>query len=147
MLFQSTSVLAASLVFAIPFIQDCDLGPSGGGETDEDDDNDEDDEDDDNDDWEPGNECEPEEDDSECRSCLRSSCCDGVQACDDDRSCSCVLGCMSDDSAGLAVCARSRCEVTDITAALEPLTRYCAVDESCGGRWGCEGTLGLPKPQ
>lgn len=134
MLFQSASVLAASLVFAIPFIQECGHEPWGGG-------------DEGGDEGGPGTECEPEEGEQECRSCLRSACCDGVQACDDERSCSCVLDCMSDASAGLEACARARCDVSDVAAALEPLTRWCAVDESCGGPRICEGTEDLPKPQ
>ncbi|MCY0990611.1 hypothetical protein OV203_25940 [Nannocystis sp. ILAH1] len=134
MLFHSASVLAASLVFAIPFIHECDLEPSGGG-------------DEGGDDGGPGTECVPEEDEPECRSCLRIACCDGVQACDDERSCSCVLDCMSDASTGLEACARARCDVRDVAAALEPLTRICAVDESCGGPRICEGTEELPKPQ
>ncbi|WAS94908.1 hypothetical protein [Nannocystis punicea] len=132
MLFQSSSVLAASLVFAIPFLQECPHGPSGGDDGGYDD---------------GGSGCEPVEEEPECRSCLRIACCDGVQACEDERSCSCVLDCMSDASTSLAACARSRCDVLDVTAALEPLTRFCAVDESCGGPRICEGTEELPKPQ
>jgi hypothetical protein len=142
MLFQPSSVLAASLVFAIPYIHACPVGPSGGDDGGYDDGGYDDGGYDDG-----GGECEPKEDDPECRSCLRIACCDGVQACEDERSCSCVLDCMSDASASLSACARSRCDVLDVAAALEPLTRICAVDESCGGPRICEGTEELPHPQ
>lgn len=131
MLFNSASVFAASLVFAIPLINTCENDPSGGddGGVDE------------------GDECLPEENDSECRSCLRISCCAGIDACENDRQCSCVVDCMSDARVGLETCARARCEVDDVAAALEPLARVCAIDESCGGPRYCQGTEELPSPQ
>jgi len=128
--FHSASILAASLVFAIPFINTCETVPSGSDGGDD-----------------GGVECVPEESEPECRSCLRISCCDGIQACEGDLACDCVVDCMSDSSVGLEACARSRCDVLDVTAALEPLSRICAIDESCGGPRICQGVGELPAPQ
>ncbi|MBZ5708456.1 hypothetical protein [Nannocystis pusilla] len=133
MLVHPASVLAATFVFTIPFIQTCD---TPGGEVPVE-----------NDTTEPGVECEPEEGEPECRSCLRIACCDGLAACEDDRTCSCVVDCMSDSRVGLEECARTRCDAFDLTAALEPLSRICAIDESCGGPRICEGTQELPLPR
>lgn len=132
MAFHSASILAASLVFAVPFIDTCETVPSSDSGDGGDD---------------GGGECVPQESEPECRSCLRISCCDGIQACEGDRACDCVVDCMSDSRVSLEACARARCDVSDVAAALEPLSRICAIDESCGGPRICEGTQELPWPQ
>lgn len=131
MLFHHASILAAGLVFAIPYLDDCDCQYDPGGEVPGEDD--------------PGTECEPDEGESECRSCLRISCCDGMAACESDFACDCVVDCMSDSSVGLEECARSRCDVLDLTAALEPMNRICAIDESCVEPRICRSAPELPR--
>lgn len=135
MLLNHTTIMMASLVLVVPYYQDCDCEYDPeieiGGE--------------DNEDPKPGkphrpdddpDKCEdPEDEETYCRSCLRTECCEGLVACEDDADCSCMIGCMG-ESGDRSLCART-CSVTDITAALDPLTRYCEVEEQCGGRYYC----------
>lgn len=138
MLFNHVHVLAASLVLFIPYVQDCDceFDPQIPGQVN-----------DDGDDNDDGDYCEPYEEDSECRSCLRTTCCEGLDACEGNRTCRCVVDCMETPGVDLAACARERCDTDDLALALAPMTRWCAIDESCVGPRYCEAPDEKPLPQ
>lgn len=140
MLFNHVHVFAASLVLVVPYLEECDceldiedlVPQEEGGEGGDDE----------------GDYCEPEEEESsDCRSCLRSTCCPGYDECADNRTCSCVVGCMDTPGVDVAACARERCDVNDVALALAPMTRWCAIDESCVGPRYCEAPDEKPLPQ
>lgn len=52
--------------------------------------------------------CEPEGDDDECSMCLKTSCCDQLQACRDDADCDCIITCL--DKLGTGIEGLDQCQ-------------------------------------
>ncbi len=68
--------------------------------------------------------CEPDADDDECSMCLKTSCCDQLQACRDDSDCNCIIDCLDEMGtgiAGLPEC-QTECEVKMLPKAAIPLS-------------------------
>lgn len=49
-------------------------------------------------------ECQPDADDVACVACAKEQCCDEVQDCADDATCSCWIGCMIQNQGAIDLC-------------------------------------------
>jgi pentapeptide MXKDX repeat protein len=56
-----------------------------------------------------GDACEPEADDDKCSMCLKTMCCDELQACRDSADCDCILTCI--DESGMGAKALGMCQM------------------------------------
>lgn len=58
-----------------------------------------------------GNVCDPQDGDTACISCVKTDCCDALQACEDNDTCSCMFDCLLENGIDGGIMCAAQCNV------------------------------------